>query len=487
MRQGGIPSTEFFKARCNRLLQQYEDCRLGFTIGITDVSAPTCADDMTLLSNSHDNLQSMMNLACYDASQERYEFSKKKSKTMLFNPGKSVVKDINCSMNDNCIEQSVREVHLGTIRTPDGKAKQTVDENLGKARRAVYALFGTGFYGLNGLHPIVSMKLWNCYILPRLTYGLEILKCSIGDYERLEIFQRQNARRLQHLPEGTPNSLTLLMVNLLPVQSIIERKMLVLFNNLACLEDSKERDILTRQLCVKDKKSNSWVVQITNLLYKYDLPSPFDILQNPVNSKEWKMIVKTKLNTIWKEQLIRDASHKISLKYINIDIMLNKKFHHIWKCTPTNLFEVNKACIKLKLSVGKYHLQSHFNKFTSTVSPVCILCNAECEDIVHFIARCQGLSHIRSRYKGMIKDVLWSVYPMLCVAVDDDDDLFTQIVLDCTHPSLDVTLSDETIHMMEQVSRNFTYALHRDRTVKMCSIKDATGPGGSEELVNTTQ
>ena len=77
----------------------------------------------------------------------------------------------------------------------------------------------------------------------------------------------------------------------------------------------------------------------------------------------------------------------------------------------------------------------------------------------------------------MIKDVLMSDYHMLCVAVnDDDDDLFTQIALDCTHPSLDVTLSDETIHMMEQVNRNFTYALHRDRTVNMCSTKDATGP-----------
>ena len=83
---------------------------------------------------------------------------------------------------------------------------------------------GTGFHGFNGLHPNVSIKLWNTYILPRLTYGLEVLQCKQGDLKKLEEFQRNAIRWLQHLPEGTPNSITLLLVNCYPVQAIIERK-----------------------------------------------------------------------------------------------------------------------------------------------------------------------------------------------------------------------------------------------------------------------
>lgn len=95
------------------------------------------------------------------------------------------------------------------------------------------------------------------------------------------------------------------------------------------------------------------------------------------------------------------------------------------------------------------------------------LCKIESED-VHFVARCQSLSRITRRYKDMLRDVLMPDYPKLHGAVNDDD-LFTQLMLDCTHPSLDVALPNEVIHSIEQPSRYFTYALHGDRTLsKMC-------------------
>ena len=42
--QGGIPSTKLFKARCDPLLWDLEKSMLGYSIGLVDVSAPTCAD-----------------------------------------------------------------------------------------------------------------------------------------------------------------------------------------------------------------------------------------------------------------------------------------------------------------------------------------------------------------------------------------------------------------------------------------------------------
>ena len=61
--QGGIPSTELFKSRCNDLLEGLSKSGLGYSIGSVDVSAPTCADDITLLSDKAINLQSMIKLS----------------------------------------------------------------------------------------------------------------------------------------------------------------------------------------------------------------------------------------------------------------------------------------------------------------------------------------------------------------------------------------------------------------------------------------
>lgn len=58
---------------------------------------------------------------------------------------------------------------------PDCKSRTTVAENTKLVRRSLYALTGAGMYGLNGIHPKVSVQLWNVYIVPRHVYGLEIV------------------------------------------------------------------------------------------------------------------------------------------------------------------------------------------------------------------------------------------------------------------------------------------------------------------------
>ena len=68
VRQGGIPSTELFKVRGDSLLDRIEKSLLGFSVGTVDLSVPTCADDMILLSSSPIDLQAMINIAAADAS-----------------------------------------------------------------------------------------------------------------------------------------------------------------------------------------------------------------------------------------------------------------------------------------------------------------------------------------------------------------------------------------------------------------------------------
>ena len=83
--------------------------------------------------------------------------------------------------------------HLGIIRTTTMKhnIQTNVDENITKARRSAYSLFGCGFRGHNGLDPESLLHIYKTYITPVLLYGMELLLPSSKPLEQLELFQKR--------------------------------------------------------------------------------------------------------------------------------------------------------------------------------------------------------------------------------------------------------------------------------------------------------
>jgi hypothetical protein len=180
---------------------------LGYAIGSIDVSAPTCADDMTLLSVSPIHLQFMIDLAFYDSCRERYTFSTENTKVIVMNNAKRDWSDNPMwKLGDRNIEVSASEVHLGLVRTPDCKAASTVRVNIQKARRAGCSMLRVGVYGRNGLHVHTNLNLFNYFQLPRLLCGLEVLPLLQGDTDELDLFHRSTLKHLQNLPAGTPTA-----------------------------------------------------------------------------------------------------------------------------------------------------------------------------------------------------------------------------------------------------------------------------------------
>ena len=83
-------------------------------------------------------------------------------------------------------------VHLGIIRTTSLKENTitNVEENIYKARRCAYGLFGSGFHGYNGLDVDTMLHLYKIYILPVLLYELGLILPQGPQLEQLEIAQR---------------------------------------------------------------------------------------------------------------------------------------------------------------------------------------------------------------------------------------------------------------------------------------------------------
>ena len=90
-----------------------------------------------------------------------------------------------------------------------------------------------------------------------MEYGLESIKLSKADISRLDKYQRDFIRQIQHLPERVASCSVYFMSGLLPTEAEIPKSQLTLFGNII-RQDCVEREIALRQLAVKDFNSNSW-------------------------------------------------------------------------------------------------------------------------------------------------------------------------------------------------------------------------------------
>ena len=67
----------------------------------------------------------------------------------------------------------------------------TVEDRIKSARGCAYSLMGAGLHGENGGYPRFSLSLWNTYVLPRLTYGLDVLTLSNSEIQKLNQFHKK--------------------------------------------------------------------------------------------------------------------------------------------------------------------------------------------------------------------------------------------------------------------------------------------------------
>ncbi|VDH93729.1 Hypothetical predicted protein [Mytilus galloprovincialis] len=89
VRQGGILSTHLYKIFVEDLLKELEENSLGFILGTIYCGAPTCADDVALLSSNPEELQVMLNILQRYANQHQYTIHPTKSKIIHYKSSKN--------------------------------------------------------------------------------------------------------------------------------------------------------------------------------------------------------------------------------------------------------------------------------------------------------------------------------------------------------------------------------------------------------------
>ena len=92
-----------------------------------------------------------------------------------------------------------------------------------------------------------------------------------------------------------------ILTGILPAEAIIHKRVLALFGSICRLsDDSVEKQIGRRQLSIKSYSSHSWFVVIKELLIKYDLDSPFYLMDAKLSKSQWIVRVANAVNSYWR-------------------------------------------------------------------------------------------------------------------------------------------------------------------------------------------
>ena len=135
-------------------------------------------------------------------------------------------------LSEKTITLSTDTTHLEILRSESNENIINIEERLKLARRTLYALISTGVYGSNCLNPCVSYKIYQCYVVPRLLFGLEVLPFNQSQLNLLSKFHVDTLKRIQSLPTRTATCAVHLLLGALPIEAEIHKRQLSMLYNI---------------------------------------------------------------------------------------------------------------------------------------------------------------------------------------------------------------------------------------------------------------
>ena len=276
VRHGGILSPFLYKTfllpfffYINTCLVELKQHKLGLCRGNIYCGCPTCANDLAMLSDCENELQLIANVIKRHSKQDRVTIHPDKSNAVLLHQNKSIdKKSFSLELDIKSIPLSSSTTHLGNLRSETRENSINIDDRLSLARRTLYTLINTGVHGSNGLNPEVSFKIYQCYVIPRLLFGLEVLPLTVTQMNILSKFHIDNLRRFQSLPTRTTTSAVYLLLGALPIEAEYIKDRLLY--NLITSTNETIQELTKRQKAVNLDNGQSFYSRAQDILAQYN-------------------------------------------------------------------------------------------------------------------------------------------------------------------------------------------------------------------------
>ncbi|MES9904479.1 MAG: reverse transcriptase domain-containing protein [Sedimenticola sp.] len=468
VRQGGVLSADLYKVYINELLDRLSNTGIGATIGNITVPAPTCADDVTLISSDPNELQRLINITKDYSFMEGYQLQEVKSVILRVKTSKREYNDNESwTLGDKHMPIVDSTTHMGILRTTKSQEHHAVEDNIQKAKRTLYSLMGSGLHGENGLDPETSTSLIQTYVLPVLTYGLEVIIPTGKSLTMLEVQFKKIIKHVLSMSTHTADPAVYMLSGFLPIEACIHKKILSLFGNITRSPNTSiEKQLAERQLEVKSMNSNSWFIAVKKILLKYDLQSPDELIQMPPKKQEWKRIINKAVNEKWTQCIVNQAELYSSLNQLS-KVFIPGRCHPAIIPYQNSYRDVNRIPIKVKILTGTYILQTNRVKFNQNeVNKTCLLCHEADEDLQHFLLDCKELRELRDPIMTDIVKIL-NILNDECPSVTKYSLL--QLIVDCNilHTDTECGNTKSYMELLQYNSRRLCYTLHGLRYRKL--------------------
>ena len=190
LRQGSILSPYLYNIYTEYLIQHIKDLNIGvFLPDGTNVSILAFADDIILISTSLHNLQSLLDECVKSYQNHGIKINDRKTQFVI--SGKPMINDTTLRLNETHIDPQNTLTHLGFKWSKNQKNKLDLRYHLqlriSEAWATTASLINAGITHQN---PHAIATIFSSIIIPKLTYGLSIIKLTKNDKTKINSVAR---------------------------------------------------------------------------------------------------------------------------------------------------------------------------------------------------------------------------------------------------------------------------------------------------------
>ena len=389
VRQGDTLSPTLFNIYINDLAICLNNSRKGIKLNENlEVTSLFYADDLVIMAETTDNLQSLLNILHQWCQQWRMSINIGKTKVMHIRNKTQARSNFSFNVGSSNIEMIDKYKYLGLVLDEHLDFNNTASFIASSAGRALGGICSK-FSQMRGMGYNTYTKLFETGVAPILDYGSEIW--GFQNFSQISAIQNRAIRFFL----GTHRFASNVAVNGDMGWTSCETRrhiaMLRFWNRVINMDE----DCLTKKIFMWDylerRSIGSWNSDIFKI---FDKIGKLDIYQNrcTVNIQDAKLILKRHDKQVWSENLEQLPK-----------LRFYKRFKFTNECDPYVFRVSNRAhrSIMAQLRSGVLPLKVETGRFTQIPLEfrLCIFCNSnDIEDETHFIFKCSLYNDIRRRF-----------------------------------------------------------------------------------------
>jgi hypothetical protein len=201
VRQGDTLSTTLFSVYVNDLIYEIKSENHGVKYGELNVSILCYADDIILLSETEDGLQSMLNTLHSWCVKWRLTVNKNKTQIIHFRKQNSPETNVSFKYGETLLNKVNQYRYLGLNLDYCMNYNTTVQTVVNASSRAL-GMLTSKYFALNGLHHDTYKKLYDTTVIPVMSYGACIW--GVKRYSKCDTLQHRCIRTFLGVGKPTP-------------------------------------------------------------------------------------------------------------------------------------------------------------------------------------------------------------------------------------------------------------------------------------------